>query len=168
MVGFYLEGAIQRNLSIVSAITALDLPNQSSILLVVHECINNETSNHSLLSEFQLRELGIIIDSTCHRHGGTQQMVIQDGSESLTVTLELAGCMVHFKHRIPTSEEVGSLKQYCFIQGETPWNPSSLSDQVADKVYQQIIAHEKHNANINSKLNPSSQSDSEIVRILSN
>ena len=90
--------------------------------------------------------------------------MIQDDSESLTVPLELAGCMVQFKHRIRTSEEVESLKQYCLTQGETPWNPSSFSDQVADKFYQQVIAHEKHDANVNSKHNPSSQSDSETVR----
>ena len=128
MVGFDHEAAIKRNLPIVSAINELDLPNGSSILLVVHECIYNETSNHSLLSEFQLREFGIMIDSTCHRHGGTQQMVIQDGSESRTIPLELAGFMVHFKQRIPSSERVRSLKQYCLTQGETPWNPSSFSD----------------------------------------
>ena len=126
VVGFDHEAAIKRNLPIISAITVLDLPNGSSILLVVHEWIYNETSNHSLLSEFQLREFGIIIDSTCHRHGGTQQMGIKDGSESLTVPLELEGYMVHFNHRIPTSEEVG----------ETLWNWSSFSDQVADKFYQ--------------------------------
>jgi hypothetical protein len=91
-------------------------------------------------------------------------MVIQDDSKLLTVQLELAGFMVNFKHRIPTSEEVGSLKQYLLAQGETPWNPSSFSDQLADKFYQQIIAHEKYNANLNSELNPSSQSDSESVR----
>ena len=138
MVSFDHDAAIKRHLSIVSAITALDFPNGSSILLVMHECINNETSNHSLLSEFQLREFGIINDSTCHIHGGTQHMVIKDGSESISVPLVLAGCMVHFKHRIPTSEEVGSLKQYCLSQGETPWNPSLFSDQVADKFYQQV------------------------------
>ena len=60
VVGFDHEAAIKRNLPIVSAITALDLPNGSSILLVVHEFIYNEVSNHSLLSELQLREFGII------------------------------------------------------------------------------------------------------------
>ena len=68
-------------------------------------------------------------------------MVIQDGSESRTIPLELAGFMVHFKQRIPSSERVRSLKQYCLTQGETPWNPSSFSDQVADKFYQQVIVH---------------------------
>jgi hypothetical protein len=28
-------------------------------------------------------------------------------------------------------------------QGDTPWNPSSFSDQVADKFYQQVIDNEK-------------------------
>jgi hypothetical protein len=70
VVGFDHEAAIKRNLPIVSAITALDLPNGQSVLLLVHECIYNETSNYSLLSEFQFREFGIVIDSLCNRHGG--------------------------------------------------------------------------------------------------
>jgi hypothetical protein len=45
--------AIKRNLPIVSAVTALDLPNGQYVLPLVHEGIYNETSNHSLLSEFQ-------------------------------------------------------------------------------------------------------------------
>jgi hypothetical protein len=42
----------------------------------------NETAAHSLLSDFQLREFGINIDSICHRHGGTQQMTIKGDSDS--------------------------------------------------------------------------------------
>jgi hypothetical protein len=70
-------------------------------------------------------------------------MVIQDVGSSLVVPLELAGCMIHFKHRLPTTEEINSLKQYCLTQGDTPWNPSSFSDQVSDKVYQQVIDNEQ-------------------------
>jgi hypothetical protein len=50
VVGFDHEAAVKKNLPIVSAITAVDLPNGQSILLVIHEVINNDTSNHSLLS----------------------------------------------------------------------------------------------------------------------
>jgi hypothetical protein len=70
-------------------------------------------------------------------------MVIQDVGSSLVVPFELAGCMIHFKHRLPTTEKFGSLKQYCLTQGDTPWNTSSFSDQVADKFYQQSINHEQ-------------------------
>jgi hypothetical protein len=59
---------------------------------------------------------------------------VGDVGSSLVVPLELAGCMIHFKHRLPTTEDINSLKQYFLTQGnDTPWNPSSFSDQVADK-----------------------------------
>ena len=53
-------------------VTSVDLSDGQSILLFINEGIYNETTNHSLLSEFQLREYGVIIDSICQRHGGTQ------------------------------------------------------------------------------------------------
>jgi len=106
----------------VSAITAVDLPDGTSILLAIHEGIYNETKNHSLLSEFQLREFGVQIDSRCHRYGGTQQMVIGEESNMVPVPLVLAGCMAHFKHRLPTSDEYESLKSYSLTQGDNPWH----------------------------------------------
>jgi hypothetical protein len=77
-------------------------------------------------------------------------MEIQDVGNSLVLPLEFAGCMIHFKHQLPTTEEINSLKQYCLTQGDTPWNPSSFSDQVADKSYQQIIDNEQKNC-LNTK-----------------
>jgi hypothetical protein len=55
VVGFDHEAAVKRNFPIVSAITAVDLPDGISVIVIVHEAINNDTVNHSLLSEFQLR-----------------------------------------------------------------------------------------------------------------
>jgi hypothetical protein len=93
VVGFDHETATKRNLPIISEITAIDLPSEESILLVIHEGIYNETAAHSLLSEFQLREFGIVIDSICHRHGGTQQMIVKDGNDcdAFKVPLDLVG-----------------------------------------------------------------------------
>jgi hypothetical protein len=51
-------------------------------------------------------------------------MEIQDVGSSLVISIELAGCMIHLKHQLPTTEEIYSLKQYCLTQGDTPWNPS--------------------------------------------
>jgi hypothetical protein len=108
VVGLDHEAAVKRNLPIVSAITAVDLPDGISLLLIFHEAIYNDTANHSLLSEFQLSDLGVKIDSICHKHGGTQKMVIQDVGSSLIIPLELAGCMIDFKHRLPNTEEINS------------------------------------------------------------
>ena len=59
--------------------------------------------------------------------------------DDIIIPLDLAGCMVHFKHRLPTKGEITSLQQYCLTQGDRPWNPSSFSDQVADVFYKQVI-----------------------------
>lgn len=93
IVGFDHETAIKKNLPIVSAITAVDLPDGPFVVLVVNEGIYNEASNHSLLSEFQLREYGVIIDCICHRHRGTQQMKITDSTnqDDVSIPLDLAG-----------------------------------------------------------------------------
>ena len=115
MVGFDHETAIKRNLPIASAITAFDIPYGQSVLFVTHESIYNETSNHSLLSDFRLREFGIMIDSICHRHGGAQGMIVKDNDDS-TKPLDLVGFMIHFRHRFPTTEEIATLKLYCLTQ----------------------------------------------------
>jgi hypothetical protein len=73
VVGFDHDVAVKRNYLIVSAITAVGLPDVISVLLNVHEAIYNDTANHSLLSEFQLRDFVVKIDSICHKHEGTQK-----------------------------------------------------------------------------------------------
>jgi hypothetical protein len=89
-------------------------------------------------------------------------MEIQDVGSSLVIPLELAGCMIHFKHRLPTTEEINSLKQYCLTQGDTPWNPSSFSDQVADRFHQQVIDNEQKNS-LNTKSDHSSDIKVDLV-----
>jgi hypothetical protein len=44
-------------------------------------------------------------------------MVIQDVCSSLVKSLEPAGFMIDFKHRLYTTEEINSLKKYCLTQG---------------------------------------------------
>jgi phosphoserine aminotransferase len=46
VVGFDHEAAVKRNLPIVSAITAVDLPDEISVILIVHKAIYNDTANH--------------------------------------------------------------------------------------------------------------------------
>jgi hypothetical protein len=70
--------------------------------------------------------------------------------------------MIHFKHRLPTTEEVNSLKKYCLIQVDSSWNLSSFSDQVAGKFYQQVIDNEQKNS-LNPKSDYSSDIDFDLV-----
>jgi hypothetical protein len=158
VVGFDHETAITRNLSIVSTNTVLDLPNGQSVLLGIHESIYFQTSNHSLLSKLQLREFGIKIDSICHRHGGAQQIIMKDNDDVDALTIS---CLMNdtFRHRLPITKEIVPLKQNFLAQGDAPWNPSSFSDQVANKFYQQVIDTENYNAS--SKYLPDTTNDKE-------
>jgi hypothetical protein len=70
--------------------------------------------------------------------------------------------MINFKNQLPTAEEINSLKQYYLTQGDTPWNQSSFSDQVADKFYQQVIDNEQKNS-LNTKSDHSSGIKVDIV-----
>jgi hypothetical protein len=60
------------------------------VILIVHKAIYNDTANHSQLSEFQLRDFGVKIDSFCHKYGETQKMEIKNVGSSLVIPLELA------------------------------------------------------------------------------
>ena len=84
--------------------------------------------------------------------------------KTITVPLDLVGCMVHFKHRIPTTEEITSLEQYCLTQEDAPWNPSSFSDQVAEKFYQQVIDTENYNAILNDTMQPTNDAMDKVTQ----
>jgi hypothetical protein len=69
---------------------------------------------------------------------------VSTNQDDITISLDLAGCMIHFRHRLPTKKEFTSLKQFCLTQGDTPWNPSSFTDQVADKFHKQVVDTESY------------------------
>jgi phosphoserine aminotransferase len=75
VVGFDHEATIKRNFTIVNTITAVDLPDGISVLLIAHEAMYKYTANHSLLSEFQLKDFGVKLDSICHKHEGNSENV---------------------------------------------------------------------------------------------
>jgi hypothetical protein len=54
--------------------------------------------------------------------------------------------MIYFRHRLPTADEITTIKLYFLIQEDDPWNTTSFSDQVAHNFYQQVIETENYNA----------------------
>jgi hypothetical protein len=95
-----------------------------------------------------LREIGILSDSVCHGQEGCQKMVVKgnDGNDVHTVSLGLTKCMVHIRNRLPTTEEITPLMQYCLTQVDAPMHPS-FSDEAANNFYQQVIDTENYNSN---------------------
>jgi predicted kinase len=66
------------------------------------------------------------------------------------------------KYDYSSDIKVNSLKHYCLTQGDTPWNPSSFSYQVADKFHQQVMDNEQKNS-LNNKYDYSSDIKVDLV-----
>ena len=120
VMGFDHHLAVKKDLGIVDALTAVDTP-KGTILLQVNEAVYNPTSEHSLLSEFQMREYGTTIDSVPRRHGGKARMEFGDE----IVNFGLVDCLNYFKARVPTDQELNTLKPHELTQGVIQWNPRS-------------------------------------------
>ena len=139
VIGFDKEHAVKKGLSIVGAVTAVDLPDDSTILLRVSEVIHNPTADHSLLSEFQLREYGTTVNSTPKRHGGEQKIVVHNADgDDVDVPLTLSQCLLHFKHRCPTPEELSKLEVFPITQDGIPWKPHKFNDDPATEFQKEV------------------------------
>ena len=146
VVGFDKKHAVKRNLSIVGAVTAVDLSDGSTILLRVSEAIHNPSEEHSLLSEFQMREFGTIVDSIARRHGGKQQISVSDSDgQTIDVPLALSQCLLHFKHRVPTKHEMAELEVVPITQDGVPWKPHKYNDDPADAFGKEVAHLEEEN-----------------------
>ena len=62
IIGFDSERSKKTGLRVVVAVTALHLPDGKVVILRISEAAYNPNSRHSLLSEFQLQEIGCKID----------------------------------------------------------------------------------------------------------
>ena len=62
-------------MDIVTAVSVVEV-NGRSIMLQVNEAVHNPSADHSLLSEYQIRDYGVTINSVAKKHGGEQNMVI--------------------------------------------------------------------------------------------
>ena len=98
--------------------------------------------------EFQMREYGINIDSVTLRHGGTQQMIVQDQF----ITFGVMDCLNYFKTRLPTDAELYDLKPLVLTQEGVPWRPrhSDFQSPVNDAFNKEVLAAARADAETES------------------
>jgi hypothetical protein len=93
--------------------------------------VRNEGSTTSLLMEFQIRENGIVIDSTSRKHTGidgnpgTQCIVFHD--EGVTIILYTQLALMTYIVREPTDEEIDTLPRLILTFPDL-WDPKSHQD----------------------------------------
>ena len=109
-------------------ITQEDLPDY---LLVAHEAGYNPGSQVSLISEFQVREHGCVVDSVSRHHWtstdgkkGTQMFYPRD---DFPIPLKLMKGLMGFNITEPTAEDITTL-QHITITNDATWLPQTYVD----------------------------------------
>jgi len=133
LVGFDARSARKNGLDVVSACAIVESAEGDDILLIAHESVSNPGSRITLLSEFQIRSFGSVIDSVHRGHRadwngrlGTQSF---QPTEDLMIPLVLRGALMTFKLRAPTEAEMETMEPVP-ITSEHPWRPSLHRDDV--------------------------------------
>ena len=130
VIGFDSELAIKKNLPIVTAITSVDLPDNTTILLRAHESVYNKSCNQTLLSDYQLRQSAFTLDIVPKKFNGTQTY---HPNEDNVIPLTLRECMMTFKHRTPADEEIENLVPID-ITIVSKWKPKEQSDGIQEPI----------------------------------
>ena len=118
---------------IVTAVTWIETPTFRG-LIRVHEAIANMESDLSLISEYQFRDSGCIVDSVHRQHKlsedqqGTQRIVAPDGET--TIPLQLRSGLMTFTSRLPSREEYLRYKDDAIdlTQAGMVWKPRDHTD----------------------------------------
>ena len=70
VIGFDSKVSVKRNPPIVSAVAAVDLKDNETILVGVHESVHNESAPHTPILDLQIRECIEALHTVSRRHGG--------------------------------------------------------------------------------------------------
>ena len=91
-------------------------------LVICDDAVFNVCSLTTLLSEYQMRENGLIVDSVSANHfkgkhqRGTQSIFCPE--QNISIPLQLRGALMTCKHRLPTDDELNSLTKIHFTKSD--------------------------------------------------
>jgi hypothetical protein len=136
LIGFDRKVAKKKNLPICLAITIVKTPN-GKVLLKAHEGVRNKGSPISLLSEYQTRDHGCVVDSVHRSHRkdwdgnyGTQSF---RPTADIIIPLSLRKALMTFPIREPMPEELETLTPV-EIMLPNVWVPAAHDDNLYDLI----------------------------------
>jgi hypothetical protein len=131
LVGYNPDQTRSGKVPIVSAYIKVMSHKNIPVVLHVHEAPYIKDSNVTLISEYQVREHGIIIDSVSKRHKtvngtfGTQRMIL---SEHVHVPFSDRGGLLGYEI-LPWKEgDEYVYDVFDITRGDTPWKPRKFQD----------------------------------------
>jgi hypothetical protein len=130
LVGFDKD-AKKKGLPIISGAIKVRLDDNKSVILRVHQGVYNAGSRTTLISEFQVRNHGLILDSVSAKHRahvdgdkGTQAFWLSDDQK---LPLKVKGGLMTFAFCTPTWDDMEKM-EIIDITTEIPWHPIMHSD----------------------------------------
>ena len=114
-------------LPIGSAVTMVDTED-GPVMLLVHEAVINE-GGISLLSSFQIRDYGLVVDDTGKMHGGEPRLQIDDDRY---IQLDTKRGLTVCHTRLPDDTELQKHTPYT-ITGDDVWDPRKYDNDTDQK-----------------------------------
>ena len=134
VIGFDSNAARKKGLPIGAYVTKTITSDGKEVILKAKHAVGNDSSSHTLLCTYQMREMGIIVDdvskhhlSNIHGDKGTQSINFNDGT---IIPLKCRHTLMVFITTIPTEQEIATLPTYDIAMEN--WNPQMYYDGMND------------------------------------
>ena len=115
-----------------SAITAIDLPDNKTILIKINEATILSDDANSLLSTTQASYYGTIINCVPKSRGGTIPYIFKD---DIYIPLNIKDGLIYTNIRKPTNEELKECETI-ILTSEEPWNPEHIHEDYTIEDYE--------------------------------
>ena len=114
---------------IVSAVTAYECDRTGRVyLLVIHEALHMPQLQNSLLSPNQLRDFGVVVNTTPTVYDETSEFGITIPASDVFIPFSLEGTVAGFESRLPTHEELSDpLIKEIELTSDIEWDPMAPS-----------------------------------------
>ena len=138
VIGFDSESARKSGLPIVAAITKVQTTDGTEIILRAKHLVYNGSSPHTLLSTFQMRETGAIVDDVSKRH---HKDAVQKGTHSIrfpqghVIELKHRAVLSTFESSLPTLEEYNTFPDDRIVDiALYDWNPQQYHEELIQQM----------------------------------
>ena len=99
--------------------------NQGLVKLIWHQCAEVKSQSNSILSNFQVRSHGILVNDVHMAHGGKQLIKTPDGTN---IPIIYKGGLPYIQHYYPTDQQMREITREEIMTSPGTWNPSLIND----------------------------------------
>ena len=99
--------------------------NHGWVKLIWHHCAEVNTQTNSIISSFQVRSHGILVNDVHIAHGGKIMITTPNG---ICIPIVYKGGLPYFEHYYLTDKQMKEITREEIMTTPGLWNPSSLDD----------------------------------------